>query len=418
MRKAFFWLHLSAGVIAGLAILAMCVTGVLLTYERQINSWADHRALSYTPPPAGSTRLTPEALLAKAREQREINPNALVIYADAATPAEIPLGREGSLYVDPYTGKLLGQSTTGTREFFGTVTAIHRWAGMSGPSRATGKSIMDAGNLIFFFIVLSGLYLWFPRKMSWQRFKPVVLFRGGLPPKARDFNWHNVIGVWAWVPLFLIVGSGVVMSYQWANSLVYTLTSSPIPAPGGPKGGDKAGPRVEDKGGKGPERAEGRGPGPEGRGPGGDRAQAPHFNYEGLDRAWATAERQQAGWASIRAQVSGNPAAPIVFNIDQGNGGQPQARGTLTVARATGDIVSWAPYSSGTLGQRVRIWLRFTHTGESMGIVGQTIAGLATTGGCVMVYTGIALSLRRLFAWRRRRTMKGQREPERVAQLV
>lgn len=33
-RRAIFWVHLSCGVFAGLFILAMSVTGVLLTYER------------------------------------------------------------------------------------------------------------------------------------------------------------------------------------------------------------------------------------------------------------------------------------------------------------------------------------------------------------------------------------------------
>ena len=40
-RKVLFWLHLSAGVLAGLIILMMSVTGVLLTYERQLQVWED-----------------------------------------------------------------------------------------------------------------------------------------------------------------------------------------------------------------------------------------------------------------------------------------------------------------------------------------------------------------------------------------
>ena len=40
-RKVLFWLHLSAGVLAGLIILMMSVTGVLMTYERQLQSWED-----------------------------------------------------------------------------------------------------------------------------------------------------------------------------------------------------------------------------------------------------------------------------------------------------------------------------------------------------------------------------------------
>ena len=50
LRKIIFWLHLPVGVIAGIVILNMCVTGVLLTYEKQITSWADTRGYRSAPP--------------------------------------------------------------------------------------------------------------------------------------------------------------------------------------------------------------------------------------------------------------------------------------------------------------------------------------------------------------------------------
>ncbi len=39
--------------------------------------------------------------------------------------------------------------------------------------------------------------------------------------------------------------------------------------------------------------------------------------------------------------------------------------------------------------------MRFAHTGEVLGLPGQTIAGVATAGSVVLVWTGIALALRR-----------------------
>ena len=41
LRKVLFWCHFTAGVCAGLVILLMSFTGVLLTYERQILAWAE-----------------------------------------------------------------------------------------------------------------------------------------------------------------------------------------------------------------------------------------------------------------------------------------------------------------------------------------------------------------------------------------
>ena len=49
-----------------------------------------------------------------------------------------------------------------------------------------------------------------------------------------------------------------------------------------------------------------------------------------------------------------------------------------------------------TAGQRARSWFRFVHTGEQYGVIGQTIAGIASLAACFLVYTGLALAWRRL----------------------
>ena len=69
LRKIIFWLHLPVGVIAGIVILNMCVTGVLLTYEKQITSWADTRGYRSAPPATQTQHLPVETLITKARDE-------------------------------------------------------------------------------------------------------------------------------------------------------------------------------------------------------------------------------------------------------------------------------------------------------------------------------------------------------------
>jgi uncharacterized iron-regulated membrane protein len=76
------------------------------------------------------------------------------------------------------------------------------------------------------------------------------------------------------------------------------------------------------------------------------------------------------------------------------------ARSQLTLDATTGDVVRWEPYADTSRGAKVRGWMRFAHTGELGGPVGQAIAGLACVGGAVLVWTGLALALRRYLAWR------------------
>jgi sulfite reductase (NADPH) flavoprotein alpha-component len=84
------------------------------------------------------------------------------------------------------------------------------------------------------------------------------------------------------------------------------------------------------------------------------------------------------------------PTAPHIF-----------ARSQLVLDHSTAEIVRWEPYSDANLGRKLRIWVRGLHTGEVLGFVGQTVAGLASLGGCFLVWTGFAMAWRR-FRYRKR----------------
>ena len=378
LRRLFFWCHLVAGVCAGIIILIMSVTGVLLAYQRQIERWADTRDFVVTRPAPDAARLSLETLLAKVREGQTATPTAVTLYEDEAEPATVSFAGGRSLFVNPYTGEVLGEGSTRVRAFFRTVTDWHRWLGASGESRATGRALTGASNLLFLFIVMSGFYLWWPRKWTRNSLRAVTWFRRTQGARARDFNWHNVVGFWSALPLFVVVLSGVVISYTWASNLVYRVAGEEPPVQQ-QRGGAPGGAGQQQQG------------------------AAPVVPLEGLDALVSKAEQQVEGWRSITLQLPQKQDAPVTFNIDRGNGGQPQLRSQLTLDRRTGEVVRWEPYSNNTLGRRMRSWMRFAHTGEVYGLVGQTIAALVSAGGALLVYTGLSLALRRLFAWLSRR---------------
>lgn len=369
LRKIIFWCHLPVGVIAGLVILNMCVTGVLLTYEKQIISWADTRSYRSAPSESGAQRLPVETLIARARESRKGNPTAVTLKSDPSAPAEIAFGRETTLFVNPYTGAILGEGSHKVRSFFRGVTDWHRWLGAKGENRNVGRAITGACNLGFLFLVVSGFYLWWPRNWNLRSLRNVIWFRRRLPSKARDFNWHNTIGFWSAVPLFIVVLSAVVISYSWAGNLVYRVVGETPPAPRT----NQPAPATPSK----------------------DQTVV----LDGLNGAWARAEQQVGDWRSITMQLPASASAQLTFNIDRGYAGQPQKRGQLVLDRATGGVVRWEPFSSYSRGRQLRSILRFAHTGEIAGIMGQTIAGIVSLGGAVLVFTGLALAIRRLLAW-------------------
>ena len=385
IRKIIFWCHLAAGVFAGLVILIMSVTGVLLTYERQITSWADTRGYDVVRPSPSTERLQPEALLAKVRETQPASPTALTIRSNLEAPALVSFGRERTLFANPYTGEVLGEGSPGVRAFFRKVTDFHRWLGGQGESRTVGKAVTGACNLAFLFIVASGIYLWRPRKWSLSAVRGIAWFRRGLSGRARDFNWHNTFGFWSAIPLFAIVLSAVVISYTWASNLVYRLAGEQPPPRSSTPPGTPLGNAAQ-------QRREGDG--------------VTETSLNGINPMWVKAEQQVAGWQSISLQLPSKPDALLTFTIDRGNGGQPHKRAQLTLDRKSGEVARWEPFSSYTTGRRIRSYLRFTHTGEVAGVFGQTIAGLASAGGAMLAVTGLALALRRFRAWAARRLIR------------
>ncbi len=410
LRSVVFWLHLACGVTAGVVILIMSVTGALLTYQRQITAWADMRGYWSEPAP-GSTRLPADELVEKVRSaQPDLRPTTIVLRSDPGAPASLAVGAARQVFVNPYSGAVLGEGNgQGVRDFFRGVVEWHRYVAMAGDSRATGRAITGASNLMFLFIVLSGLFLWWPRTWTWAAVKSVVWFRGGLAGRARDFNWHNTIGFWSAIPLASIVAGGVVISYPWATALVYRAYGEQPPAPagglaarGGGPGGGAGGPAARNGGpGRGSaqagtEQRRADGPASENHTPG---AETPGVRLETLV---AKAQTQMREWKTISVALPSGNAPRVTLTLDSGDGGQPHKRATLTLDRRTGEVERWEPYSSQSAGRRARTWLRFAHTGEVYGLTGQTVAGVVTAGGAVLVWTGIALALRRFISWRKR----------------
>lgn len=374
-RRAIFWTHLVVGVAAGLFVLLMSVTGVLIAYERQILDWVESGYDGAAP----AQPMSADALAAAAAEL-EGSPRALrfVNREGAAVGAEI--GRGDRVYLDPSSGEVLGDNASAAADFFETVEHLHRWLALEGENRAVGKTILDAANLGFLFLVASGLYLWFPKR--WRRidFRLRLFFRRRVSDgKARDFNWHHVFGFWALIPLLFVVATAVVFSYQWANDLVYAAYGEEAPQ----------GRRGPPRGGPGPERGAAQGeiaapisdvadvvPGP---------LQAILEDAQSFDPNWRTITLSlPRGGQTVQAQ------------IDPTIGRRPQDVVTLTYALDTAERVGQSDFSDQTPARQARIVIRFLHTGEVLGFWGQTLAALASIAACFLVWTGLALAWRRL----------------------
>jgi uncharacterized iron-regulated membrane protein len=209
-----------------------------------------------------------------------------------------------------------------------------------------------------------------------------MLFRRSpVNSKARDYNWHHVFSFWAVIPLFLIIGSAVVISYPWANAAFYRALGSEPPKQGGPAvfaDLRKDAALVV--------------------------APADAGKLASLQAALEAAKATNASWTKINLFVHPKADVPIVRAIVQdGHSGLPEHMTTVTYDRREGRITGTRGYDAMSAAEKGRMWIRFVHTGEQYGVIGSTIAGLASLAAAFLVYTGLALSLRRLQEYRQRR---------------
>ncbi len=391
IRRILFWLHLLAGVVAGIVILIMSATGAALAYERQIVAFAERHFLSTPEQVASAPRLSTNALLDIVLEQNEQDaPENVSISSDPRAPVAFSYGRQKTLYYNPYTGEYLGDGSA-TRRAMRLIVGWHRWLG----SQEVGRVITGACNFAFVILILTGIVLWFPRRWpwnwNWRLLRPSVLINTKAKGKARDWNWHNAIGLWSAPVLLILAATGTVWSYTWSNNLVYKLVGSTPPPPR--EGGGRPG---------------GGGRGPGGRGGGGEAA--PVMKVD-LDAMIAAAKAQSANWRTVSITLPKGKSKTVSASVSERLTWNPNARGSLTLDAKTAAVVKWAPFMEQEVGQRARAMVRPIHTGEAGGLIGQTIAGLASVGGVVLVWTGIALSWRRFLSWRKkRRTAKGAEE--------
>jgi uncharacterized iron-regulated membrane protein len=363
----------------------------VLTYERQIIGWADRNSLTQVQ--ILPHRAPIQQVLASARQfASEPEASAVVVSADAAAPVAVLLGRERTIFVDPYSAAVLGDGATGVRKFFGFMTQMHRWFAAGDENRATARAITGASNLIFLFIVISGMYLWLPLVYRKTQFRMRLLFsKEHKSSKARDFNWHHVFGIWMCIPLVFIIATATVFSYSWSNNLVFKAFGEEPPARGGPPQAAAV---------TRPERGNPANP-------------EDDVNFGPLI---ASASELEPDWRTITLRLPVAPSGEVTFTLDRGNGGQPHKQSTLTLNSQTGALVRQESFEELSPARQARSIIRRLHTGEVLGVGGQTLAGVASFAAIMLVWTGLALAYRRLIQPLFQRRIRSRLEKNRSAQ--
>jgi uncharacterized iron-regulated membrane protein len=127
-------------------------------------------------------------------------------------------------YLNPYTGALLGtnEEKTKTDEFMGYLFSLHRWLLLdkiespifgSLENRKLGSYISGTATILFTLGLLTGLVIWFPRKIkSWKQGLKIKFSSNW---KRINHDLHNSLALYAFVFLFFMGITGPQWSFDW-----------------------------------------------------------------------------------------------------------------------------------------------------------------------------------------------------------
>jgi len=226
VRKVFLKIHLYAGLISGLVVIAVCLSGTIYVYNSEIRELANPEFYNVE---VGSDRLSPDEIRGKLEAQEQSNVVGLTWSEEEESSVEFTLQKEGeegrgtTYFVNPYTAEILGNTSdkTATAEFMGYMFSLHRWLLLdrieepileSRSNRDLGRFINGISTMLFTLGVLTGIIVWFPTKIkNWKQ---------GLKVKW-DANWkrvnhdlHNTLAFYSLLFLFIMGATGLFWSFE------------------------------------------------------------------------------------------------------------------------------------------------------------------------------------------------------------
>lgn len=233
-RRLAYETHLWIGVISGLILFVVCLSGTLLTFKTETIMFLErdryHLEVSPEAKPKTLEELVPEiekiedgkvvrvtipentsqAWIFNVRKNETAGPKR------GGPPSGMPAMHAmlGTAYlVNPYTGESLGPQRSKTYMFFIMLQFLHRFLLLD---IRTGQIVVGTATLVFVFLIVGGLCLWLPAKLkSMKSYLPGMKIRTGKGWSRFFYDIHNTLGFYALIPLMVMALTGPIISFQW-----------------------------------------------------------------------------------------------------------------------------------------------------------------------------------------------------------
>ncbi|MCP2028446.1 putative iron-regulated membrane protein [Flavobacterium sp. HSC-32F16] len=226
-KKNIGLLHLWLGLASGLIVFIVALTGSILVFEEEIDEFVNPEF--YKVSEIGTKKMTVDFYIKDIQQNYSIkkikriyafnDPERTVIVTGTDTD------KKGQIFsVDPYTGKVLGKTPERSR-FFSVVLDLHRHLILGD----VGKFITGCSCLIFVFMLISGIILWWPKKI--KNLKQRLTVKWSASFKRVNWDFHSTFGFYTFLFLLIISLTGLTWSFKWFESTIYLLADGTTKKP-------------------------------------------------------------------------------------------------------------------------------------------------------------------------------------------
>lgn len=344
MRSVLIKLHLVLALVSSVVVCLLGVTGAIMAFEPEIQHWQRRALVDVVPAGEPHSLLDVSDALMRAYPAERITAFAL---AETPTRAVGAILARGTVYINPYTLQITGLVPSGPD----WLTNVHQWHLRLLVS--WGKPIVKCAGVIMVFLLLSGLYLWWPAKR--------LGITTGHSSFRTWFDWHNVIGIYTFVFLLVLSLTGVFIGFDSVSvPLAYRLTGStpiasvPIRQPA-----------------------------------------IPGAHQLPADRMVEIAKAALPGAAAFMIQMP-TPSEAFLVRMRFPEDRTPGGRSRVTINSYSGEVLQVDNSRTAPAGRRIEILNRAIHTGDIFGLPSKVVMAIASAMAPMQLLTGVMM-------WRRRK---------------
>ena len=222
LRSSFLWLHRWLGLISGIVVFIVSITGCIYVFEEEGRDLFQHKFF-YVSASAGAERKPLEEISAVVKKNYPADSIAQIRFKESKDAAIIYITKkQKAISVDPYALQVIGVRNLKS-DFFSVVLQLH----MNLLLGKTGEEIVKWNVLIFFILCVSGLIVWWPKQKRFFRRAVRINFK---TKNWKRLNWdlHSVLGFYALFVLLIISLTGLFWVFDEVKQLTAFATGNQV----------------------------------------------------------------------------------------------------------------------------------------------------------------------------------------------